>query len=137
MLLVHAESSIHLHRSLANVRALGGQPAVALNPSTPVSAVEHVLDLVDMVLIMTVNPGFGGQAYISTMEPKIAELRARLDARGLDHVDIEVDGGISKDTIAGAAAAGANVFISGSALFKYPTLTEGVADLRALAEAAR
>jgi len=137
MLLVHAESSIHLHRSLANIRSLGGQPAVALNPSTPVSAVEHVLDLVNMVLVMTVNPGFGGQAYIATMEPKIAELRARLDARGLDHVDIEVDGGISKDTIAGAASAGANVFISGSALFKYPTLADGVADLRSRAEAAR
>ncbi len=137
MLLVHAESTTHLHRTLENVRSMGAQPAVALNPSTPVEAVDHVLDLVDMVLVMTVNPGFGGQVYISTMEPKIKALRDRLDERGLDHVDIEVDGGISADTIAGAARAGANVFISGSALFKYPTLAEGVADLRAKAEAAR
>ncbi|MGI9605060.1 MAG: ribulose-phosphate 3-epimerase [Acidimicrobiales bacterium] len=135
MLIVHAETSDHLHRTLANVRALGAQPAVAVNPSTPVEAVEHVLDLVDMVLVMTVNPGFGGQAYISTMEPKIEQLRTRLDARGLD-VDIEVDGGIGADTIAGPASAGANVFISGSALFRYPGLAEGVADLRSRATAA-
>ena len=136
MLLVHAESTIHLHRTLANVRQLGAQPAVALNPSTPIESVEHVLDLVDMVLVMTVNPGFGGQAYIASMEPKIEQLRGRLDQRGLDHVDIEVDGGISAATIAGPAAAGANVFISGSALFKYPSLTEGVSDLRTRAAAA-
>jgi len=131
MLIVHAESSVHLHRSLANVRSLGARPAVALNPSTPIAAVENVLDLVDMVLVMTVNPGFGGQAYIAAMEAKISQLRALLDDRGLD-IDIEVDGGISKDTIAGAARAGANVFISGSALYRYPTLTEGIADLRSL-----
>lgn len=136
MLLVHAESSVHLHRTLARVRELGARPAVALNPSTPIQAVEHVLDLVDMVLVMTVNPGFGGQAYIATMEPKITGLRRRLDERGLVDVDIEVDGGISADTIAGAAEAGANIFISGSALFRYPTLEEGVADLRKRAAAA-
>jgi len=133
MLIVHAESSVHLHRSLANVRSLGAKPAVALNPATPVAAIENVLDLVDMVLVMTVNPGFGGQAYIGSMEAKISQLRALLDERGLD-IDIEVDGGISKDTIAGAAKAGANVFISGSALYRYPTLTEGIAELRSLAE---
>jgi len=132
MLIVHAESSVHLHRSLANVRSLGAKPAVALNPATPVAAIENVLDLVDMVLVMTVNPGFGGQAYIGSMEAKISQLRALLDERGLD-IDIEVDGGISKDTIAGAAKAGANVFISGSALYRYPTLTEGISDLRSLA----
>ena len=134
MLIVHAETSTHLHRTLANVRSLGAKPAVALNPSTPVEAVAHVLDLVDMVLVMTVNPGFGGQSYIKTMEVKIAQVRAMLDERGLDDVDIEVDGGISADTIGDAAAAGANVFISGSALFGYPTLTEGVADLRTKAD---
>lgn len=136
LLIVHAETSTHLHRTLANIADMGGNAAVALNPSTPISAVEHVFDLVEMVLVMTVNPGFGGQKYIETMEPKIAELRRLLDASPYD-VDIEVDGGISKDTIAGAAAAGANVLISGSALFKYPTLAEGVADLRARAEAAQ
>ncbi len=133
MLIVHAETSTHLHRTLANVRTLGAKPAVALNPATPAEAVAHVLDLVDMVLVMTVNPGFGGQSYIKTMEPKIAQIRAMLDERGLTDVDIEVDGGISADTIADAAAAGANVFISGSALFGYPTLTEGIDDLRAKA----
>lgn len=136
LLIVHAESSQHLHRTLARIRELGGSAAVALNPSTPISAVENVLDLVEMVLIMTVNPGFGGQAYIATMEPKIEALRAMLDAGPYD-VDIEVDGGISADTIAGAVAAGANVLISGSALYKYPTLTEGVSDLRKRAEAAQ
>ena len=130
MLIVHAEACRHLHRTLGQIRELGASPAVALNPATPASAVENVLDLVDMVLVMTVNPGFGGQAYIKTMEPKIAQIRSMLDERGLTDVDIEVDGGISADTIAGAASAGANVFISGSALLRYPTLTEGITDLR-------
>lgn len=136
LLIVHAESTQHLHRTLANVADLGGNAAVALNPSTPLTEIEHVLDLVEMVLIMTVNPGFGGQKYIKTMEPKITACRQMLDASGHD-IDLEVDGGISADTIAGAAAAGANVLISGSALFRYDSLTEGVADLRSRAEAAQ
>jgi len=136
LLIVHAETSRHLHRTLANIRDLGGNAAVALNPATPVDEVDHVLDLIEMVLIMTVNPGFGGQKYIATMEPKIATMRKKLDASGFD-IDLEVDGGISADTIAGAVGAGANVLISGSALFRYPTLAEGVADLRARAEAAQ
>ena len=121
LLLVHAEATIHLHRCLEQVRAAGAGAAVALNPSTPISAIEHVLDLVEMVLIMTVNPGFGGQDYIATMEPKIADLRALIVERGLD-VDIEVDGGIGPATIAGATSAG---------------LGHAVADLRARAEAAQ
>ncbi len=136
LLIVHAESTTHLHSTLGNVADLGGNAAVALNPSTPLTEIEHVLDLVEMVLIMTVNPGFGGQKYIHTMEPKIAACRAMLDASGYD-IDLEVDGGISADTIAGAASAGANVLISGSALFRYDSLTEGVADLRSRAEAAQ
>ncbi|HEX2575120.1 MAG TPA: ribulose-phosphate 3-epimerase [Aquihabitans sp.] len=137
LLIVHAESTTHLHRCLTQVTDGGARAAVALNPSTPVSAVEHVLDLVEMVLVMTVNPGFGGQAYIATMEPKIAELRQRITARGLD-VDIEVDGGIGPDTIAGATAAGANVLVAGSALYRDPEgLGHAVADLRARAEAAQ
>src|SRR5690606_5448497 len=115
MLIVHAETSVHLHRTLGNVRELGASPAVALNPSTPVDAVRHVLDLVDMVLVMTVNPGFGGQDYIATMEPKVAELR-RLVVDGGHDVDIEVAGGIGPGTIAGAAAAGANVLVACSAV---------------------
>jgi ribulose-phosphate 3-epimerase len=108
-LIVHAEACPHLHRTLGNIASLGATAAVALNPATPADAVEHVLDLVDMILVMTVNPGFGGQAYIPTMERKIAEVRRMIDERGLsDAVDLEVDGGIGPTTIAGAVAAGAN-----------------------------
>ncbi len=136
MLIVHAESTTHIHRTLGAVRELGAKPAVALNPATPVDAIRHVLDLVDMVLVMTVNPGFGGQAYIASMEPKIRELRRIVVDDGLD-VDIEIDGGASVATIAGASAAGANVFISGSALFRDPEgLSHGIAELRQMAEAA-
>lgn len=137
ILIVHAETTQHLHRTLARVRDLGASPAVALNPATPVAAVQHVLDLVDMVLVMTVNPGFGGQDYIATMEPKVAEVRALADAQGLA-LDVEVDGGIGPATIAGAVGAGANVLIAGSALYRDPEgLGHAVADLRARAEAAR
>ena len=136
LLIVHAETTRHLHRTLGRIKELGADAAVALNPSTPLAEVEHVLDLCDMVLVMTVNPGFGGQAYIPTMEPKVAALRRMIVERDLD-CDIEVDGGISADTIAGAAAAGANVLISGSAMFKDPDgLAHAVDDLRARAEAA-
>lgn len=137
-LIVHAEACTHLHRTLANIASLGATAAVALNPATPASAVAHVLDLVDLVLVMTVNPGFGGQSYISTMEPKIGEVRAMIDAAGLaDVVDLEVDGGIGPSTIGAAAAAGANVLIAGSALYRDPEgLEHAVADLRARATAA-
>jgi len=136
-LIVHAESTTHLHRTLGLVNSLGANAAVALNPATPASAVEHVLDLVDMVLVMTVNPGFGGQAYIATMEPKITEVRQMLDRRGLDHVHVEVDGGISGDTVGRVAAAGANVLISGSWMFKHPGgLKAAVDELREKATAA-
>jgi ribulose-phosphate 3-epimerase len=137
ILIIHAETAPHLHRTLARVRELGASPAVALNPATPVAAVQHVLDLVDMVLVMTVNPGFGGQDYIATMEPKVAEVRALADAQGLT-LDVEVDGGIGPATIAGAVTAGANVLIAGSALYRDPEgLGHAVSDLRARAEAAR
>ena len=137
LLIVHQEACPHLHRTLAGIRELGAAAGVALNPATPLSTVEHVLDLVDLVLVMTVNPGFGGQKYIATMEPKIAELADRRAARGLSF-DIEVDGGIGPATIAGAASAGANVFVAGSALFRDERgLAHAVQDLRATAEAAR
>jgi ribulose-phosphate 3-epimerase len=137
-LIVHAEACTHLHRTCENIRSLGATAAVALNPHTPASIVEHVLDLVDMVLVMTVNPGFGGQAYIQTMEPKIREVRDMITARGLgDQVHVEVDGGISPSTISGAARAGANVLIAGSALYRDPQgLGHAVSELRALADAA-
>jgi ribulose-phosphate 3-epimerase len=138
-LIVHAEACPHLHRTLGNIASLGAAPAVALNPHTSISAIEHVLDLVDLVLVMTVNPGFGGQSYIASMEPKVSELRDLIGRRGLsDRVNIEVDGGIGPSTIAGAAAAGANVLIAGTALFRDTEgLAHAVSDLRARAEAAR
>ena len=137
-LIVHAEACTHLHRTLGNIRELGATAAVALNPATPASAVADVLDLVDMVLVMTINPGFGGQNYISTMEPKIAQVRAMIRKAGLDDVvNVEVDGGIGLKTIAGAAAAGANVLVAGTALFKEPKgLKHAVTELRAAATAA-
>jgi ribulose-phosphate 3-epimerase len=118
-LIVHAEACLHLHRSLGHIASLGAKAGVALNPATPASAVANVLDMVDMVLVMTVNPGFGGQAYLASMESKVAEVRAMADASGYD-IDIEVDGGISADTIGAATAAGANVFVAGSALYRDP-----------------
>jgi ribulose-phosphate 3-epimerase len=137
ILIVHAEACRHLHRTLAGLRELGASPGVALNPATPLAAIEHVLDLVDIVLIMTVNPGFGGQQYIATMEPKIAALRALVSGAGLD-VDIEVDGGIGPATIAGAARCGANVLVAGSALYRDPAgLEHAVTELRGLATAAQ
>jgi ribulose-phosphate 3-epimerase len=130
MLIVHAEACVHLHRTMGHIRELGARPAVALNPATPASAVAHVLDMLDMVLVMTVNPGFGGQPYIATMEPKVAEIRAMAKAGGHD-IDIEVDGGIAPATIAGAARAGANYLVAGSALYRDPDgLAHAVADLR-------
>ena len=137
-LIVHAEACPHLHRTLANIATMGVTAAVALNPSTPASAIAHVLDLVDLVLVMTVNPGFGGQRYIATMEPKIREVRAMIEAAGLGGaVDVEVDGGIGPVTVVGAAAAGANVLVAGSALFRDPLgLAHAVDELRANAVAA-
>ena len=137
VVIVHVEACDHLHRLLSNIRELGGSPSVALNPSTPASAVENVLDLVDHVLVMTVNPGFGGQAYIPTMVDKIRAIRTMIIERDLD-VDIEVDGGIKADkTLAACAEAGANCFIAGSGMFAYSSLKEGCDELRKVATAAQ
>ena len=137
LVIVHAEATRHLHRSLGRIRELGAQAAVALNPATPAEAVANVLDLCAMVLVMTVNPGFGGQAYIATMEPKITRIRQLIVDGGYD-CDLEVDGGIAPATVQGAAAAGANVLVAGSALFRDPLgLEHAVAELRALATATR
>lgn len=133
--MIHVEACTHLHRSLANIRALGARSGVVLNPHTPANTIAHVLDVTDHILVMTVNPGFGGQAYIP-LTGKIAEIAAMVAAGGHD-IDIEVDGGISADTIGECAAAGANVFVSGSALFRYDDRAAGVAELKAAAEAAR
>ena len=137
LVIVHAETCTHLHRTLGSIHELGARAGVALNPSTSLDSMRHVIDLTDLILVMTVNPGFGGQAYIATMEPKIAEARQLIEASGRP-VELEVDGGIGPNTIAGAAAAGADVLVAGSALFRDPEgLEHAVADLRARAEAAR
>jgi len=133
VVIVHVEGNVHLHRALANIRSWGGSPSVALNPHTPAEMIENVLDLVDHVLVMTVNPGFGGQAYIPTMVDKIKKIRKWGVDRGLDF-DIEVDGGVKADwTIAACADAGANCFIAGSGLFAYDDLSVGCEELRSIA----
>jgi ribulose-phosphate 3-epimerase len=137
IVIVHAEACTHLHRTLSNIRELGASPAVALNPATPASVVRHVMDLVDLILVMTVNPGFGGQDYISTMESKISEVAEMINLTGRD-IDLEVDGGIGPATVSGAAAAGADVLVAGSALYRDPEgLAHAVTEIRTLAEAAR
>ncbi|MGH3961509.1 ribulose-phosphate 3-epimerase [Mycobacterium sp.] len=135
IVIVHAEATRHLHATLSAVTDLGARVGVALNPATPLEAVMHVLYLIDLLLIMTVNPGFGGQQYLSGMEPKITAARAEIDHRGLD-IELEVDGGINGATIGAASRAGARVFCAGSALFTgLGTMTQRVAALRAAATA--
>ncbi len=133
---VHAEVSPHLHRTLQAIRGAGARPAVALNPSTPLSAIEYVVGDCEMVLVMTVNPGFGGQRYIDACTDKIRALRALADARN-PGLEIEVDGGVKPDTAATVAAAGANVLVAGTAVFGEKDYREAVNALRARATAAR
>jgi ribulose-phosphate 3-epimerase len=130
---VHVETCPHLHRTLQQIRALGKKACVVLNPATPASAVEPVLCDVDQVLVMSVNPGFGGQSFIESSLPKLAQLRRWIDERELA-VELEVDGGISPDTIERAARAGANVFVAGTAVFGEPDYRAAIADLRKRAE---
>ena len=130
-LLVHCEASatIHLHRTLSHIRGLGKKPGVVLNPGTSLTQIEYVLDLVDIVLIMTVNPGFGGQKFIATMLPKISALRDICDRRGLD-ITIEVDGGLSGDNAWQAIDAGATAIVAGSAVFHAADYARAVAAIR-------
>lgn len=130
-LLVHCEQSatIHLHRTLGQIRDLGKKAGVVLNPATPIAMVEHVLDLCDIVLVMTVNPGFGGQSFLPTMVDKIRALRALCDARGLDPV-IEVDGGMSGKTAWHAIEAGATAIVAGSAVFGAQDYAAAIAAIR-------
>jgi ribulose-phosphate 3-epimerase len=133
--LVHVEACDHLHRTLAHIADLGATPGVALNPHTPADVIRNVRDLVGVVLVMTVNPGFGGQSYIESMESKVTEVASLLD--GYDCA-VEVDGGIGPTTVASVVAAGADRLVSGSALFQDGEgLEHAVADLRARAEAAQ
>ncbi len=137
VVIAHVEANVHLHRILGRIRDLGGSPSVALNPHTPFEMIKNVMDMVDHVLVMTVNPGFGGQAYIPTMLTKIREIREFIVNNNLN-IDIEVDGGIKANwTISQCAAAGANCFIAGSGMFAYPTLKEGCDELREVAKDAQ
>lgn len=129
---VHVEACPHLHRTVAQIRETGARACVVLNPSTPAEAVEVVLPDIDQVLVMTVNPGFGGQQFIKTMLPKIRKLRSWIDERELP-VDLEVDGGITSETVVAAAEAGANVFVAGTAVFKEKSYGEAISALRAKA----
>ncbi|GEO14920.1 ribulose-phosphate 3-epimerase [Microvirga aerophila] len=112
---IHAEAGPHLHRSLQTIRSLGKKAGIVLNPGTPESAVEPVLDMVDLILLMTVNPGFGGQAFIGSVCDKVRRVKAMVGDRD---IDIEIDGGVTAETVPLVAAAGANVFVAGSATFK-------------------
>lgn len=113
---VHAEATKHLHRAVQQIKACGVKAGVALNPSTPLSVLDYVLEDTDMILLMTVNPGFGGQKYIPQMTGKIRTLRQNLIGRGLE-TDIQVDGGVNADTIREVLGAGANICVAGSAVF--------------------
>lgn len=130
---VHSEAGPHLHRSLQAIRNLGKKAGVAINPATPISALDHVLDDVDLILIMTVNPGFGGQKLIPATIDKV---RAARDLIGARPIDLEVDGGITKETIGRVAAAGANVFVAGSAIYKAGSEEGYRAEIDALRQAA-
>jgi len=113
---VHVEANPHLHRTLQKIRQAGAKPGVVLNPHTPVSAIEPILEEIDLVLFMTVNPGFGGQKFIPSVLKKVEELKAIIDECQLS-IDIEIDGGINEETVKDAVKAGANVFVAGSAIF--------------------
>ncbi|NVJ26216.1 ribulose-phosphate 3-epimerase [Myxococcus sp. AM011] len=129
VLTVHVEASPHLHRTLQQIRHAGAKASVVLNPSTPLSSIEEVLGDVDMVLLMSVNPGFGGQSFIEATVDKVRRLRAMFDARGLD-TDIEVDGGINADTAKRVVAAGATVLVAGSYVFGAKDRAAAIRSLR-------
>jgi ribulose-phosphate 3-epimerase len=133
-LTVHQEASVHLHRTIEQIRQKGAKPGVSINPGTPVSVLSDILPYVDMVLVMSVNPGFGGQRFIPTSSGKIAALRRELDERGLWPIEIEVDGGIGPGTAAEVVAAGATVLVAGAAVYNTQgTVADNIAGLRAAA----
>ena len=131
---VHVESGPHIHRSLQAIRALGKKAGVTLNPGTSVSTLENVIDMVDLILVMSVNPGFGGQSFISAALDKISAVRALVAGRP---IDIEVDGGVTADNAGSIAKAGANVLVAGSAVFKGGKYRENIAAIRNAAALAR
>jgi ribulose-phosphate 3-epimerase len=129
---VHAEAGPHLDRSLQLIRSLGKKAGVSLTPQTPESAIQYVLDRLDLILVMTVNPGFGGQAFIPAMVDKVARIRSMIGARP---IHLEVDGGVTPETAGAVAKAGANVLVAGSAVFKGGRYAENIAAIRAAAAA--
>jgi len=131
---VHVEAGPHVHRSLQAIRSLGKKAGVTLNPATPVSSIEHVIDMVDLILVMSVNPGFGGQAFIPAALDKLRDVRALVGARP---IDIEIDGGITAENAARAVQAGANVLVAGSAVFKGGNYKANIAAIRNAAALAR
>ena len=131
---VHVEAGPHVHRSLQAIRAFGKKAGVTMNPATPVSSIEHVIDLVDLILIMSVNPGFGGQAFIPVALDKLRDVRTLAGARP---VDIEVDGGVTAQNAADVVRAGANVLVAGSAVFKGGNYKANIAAIRHAAALAR
>jgi ribulose-phosphate 3-epimerase len=126
---VHAEASVHLQRTLSRIRSLGKRAGVVLNPHTPETVIEYVLGDVDLVLLMTVNPGFGGQSFLSAVLPKIEAVRRMIDRAGLP-IDLEVDGGIAVDTAKRVVDAGARVLVAGNAVFGKPDRARAIADIR-------
>lgn len=129
LLTIHVETAPHLHRLIQNIKEHGLKAAVSLNPSTPLSTIEEVLGDVDMVLLMTVNPGFGGQKFIPEMLDKIVRLRKMINDRNLD-VDIQVDGGINADTARQVIAAGANILVAGSAIYQADDIEKAIRVIR-------
>ena len=126
---IHAEMAIHLHRTLCHIRDCGAKAAVALNPATPVGVLDHVMNQLDMVLIMSVNPGFEAQKFIPEVLPKISALRKKIDELGLD-IEIEVDGGINHETVGRVSSAGADVFVAGSAIYHSEDYAATIRDLK-------
>jgi len=133
---VHEEASPHLHRTLQHIRSTGATAGVSLNPHTPPEVLDYVLELADLVLVMTVNPGFGGQSFIEACLPKIERIAESVQRRGLE-TRVEVDGGITPDTAPRVASAGATVLVAGTAVFSNPSYGEAIAALRTAAEGGR
>ncbi|HZG15663.1 MAG TPA: ribulose-phosphate 3-epimerase [Candidatus Bathyarchaeia archaeon] len=127
---VHQEACRHLHRTIHLIKEQGVKAGVVLNPATPLVTIESMLDELDLVLLMTVNPGFGGQKFIASVLQKVKALRGMLDERGLSHVDIEIDGGVNPETARLCEAAGATVLVAGNAVFNQPDRAQAIAAIR-------
>lgn len=130
---VHVEACRHLHRTIHHIKSFGVKAGVVLNPATPVNAIEHIIDDVDMVLLMTVNPGFGGQKFIHSVLPKISAVKEMADAKGLD-IEIEIDGGVNEETAKLCIEAGANVLVAGSAVYNEVDRAQAIASIKGSAK---